>query len=253
MIIMAISGDFYINLAVFLALVILVGAFFYQTRRKNRRAKELLIGLVLALIGQTIYTIGFTTGMGEAGLLVLKHTRDFIFGLFYFFLFLHYEALSKDQTNPIFSSIFSGILAIFGSFTFVLMLFPDNTLTIALTRRSANFIGLGIFIYVSYLSWRTTKLVREWESMGESMMLTIQAFGHVIYVLGDNYLLGFLDGIGGYELIADIFGTIGILGFVTIYLVNTDYLYRLEKTIRKTPGSYFLQRFTGRWKNQTRH
>ncbi|MBD3192868.1 MAG: hypothetical protein GF308_19670 [Candidatus Heimdallarchaeota archaeon] len=224
---MALSGDFYINLAVVVVLILLVGAFIYQTQRKNRRARNLTIGLIIAILGQAVYLVGIILNLDASGLLIIKHVRDFIFGIFYFFIFLHYEALSKERPNTLLSSLFSGFLAIFGSFTIVLMLVPENQLMIDLTRRTANFIGLGIFMYCSYLNYRTTKRVKEWESYLESIMLSLVAFAHIIYVLGDNYLLNFLNVLGGYEMLADVLATVGTFVYVLTYLINPDYLYRL--------------------------
>jgi hypothetical protein len=221
------------NSLVILGLILLGSVFFYQTRRKNRKAFYLTIGVFLGVIGQSLYVFIMIIDSSATSVLQGKYLRDLIFGGFYFFVFLHYQGLTRDRVIVRLTSIIVGILAIQGMLTLLFWIEPTNPLIQTIIARFVNFIGLTCFSYAFYVSTLTSMKVRERESLFESIFIFIVFFAHIIYVLGDNGFLSFLSTLGGYEFIADIGGTLGVYGLFLTYLANIDYLYRLPVPIHQ--------------------
>ena len=130
-----------------------------------------------------------------------------------------------------YSNVNFAILSVFASFLFF-SLITRNDLIIEITGRIANIIGLVCFGYVSYVSFITYKTLKEREAILEFISMFVVFLAHIIYVLGDNMLLSFID----YSTIADTIGTLGIFLLLLNYLSNLDYLYRLPFPIHQIIG-----------------
>ncbi|MFW9992224.1 MAG: hypothetical protein ACFFD4_09280 [Candidatus Odinarchaeota archaeon] len=231
---MDIDADVFVNSAVVIGLLLLGTVFVYQTRKKGRKANYLNFGLVFPVIGQSMYVLAIIYFFPDVQPIVAaKYIRDLFFGLFYYMVFLHYQALSRQRLNITLNTVFAGILAMFGTVLSIHVINPDVVFVAEVTRRTANLIGLAVFSYVSYASLLTALKLKEKEAIIESMSLSVIFFAHVIYVLGDNGLLQIFKLGTGYEMLADVLGTAGLFGFILTYLLNVNYLYRLPVPIHQ--------------------
>jgi len=226
------EGTILLNLLMIPGFILLFSLFYYQTQRKNRKASFLSWGLILAIIGQTVYVIGMLMNPTGLELEMTKRLRDFIFGIFYYLLYRHFEALSRESPNRIVTNAFAGIMAVYAILTGSFLLNPQNEIIYELLRRFGNIIGGTAFLYAFIISLRTTLKVNEKESAAETISLALLFFAHIIYVLGDNYFLTIL-GAGVYEELADMISTFGLFGYVLTYISNIDYLYRLPVPIHQ--------------------
>lgn len=210
------------NVAVIIGLCLIAIVFIYQTQKKHRRVYFLSFGLLLPIIGQSFYVIIHTTNFFNIELNIGQYIRDYLFGVFYFLIFIHFYNLYNENDNNYLINIDFGILSIFTAFLFVSIVTNDPSF-ISITGRFVNVIGLVCFAYISYVSFLVAKMLRERESIVECASYIIIFGAHIIYVLGDNFFLTFFD----YNSLADTVGLIGLMLLFLNYLSNLDYLYRL--------------------------
>ena len=220
--------DLVTNSAVVMGLTLLSLVFIYQTQRKHRRVFYLSFGLILALLAQIFYILVYVNFSNPTDLLLGKFIRDFLFGIFYFFIFIHFHNLLREDQNNYFVNLNFGILSIFASLV-LFSLTTRNDLVLELTGRIANLIGLFCFAYVSYVSFLIARMLKERQANIEFFSMFIVFLAHIIYVLGDNFFLSFID----YVTIADTMGIIGVFVLFINYLSNLDYLYRLPFPIHQ--------------------
>ena len=220
--------DILTNSAVVIGLTLLAMVFIFQTQQKHRRVFFLSLGLIFPIVGQLIYIFISVTSNDALYGLIGKHIRDFLFGFFYYLVFLHFHSLIKERSNNILVNINFGILSIFGSLVFFSIV-TTNSAILDITGRFANLIGLSCFAYISYVSFIVARTLKERESIVEFFSLFIIFLAHIIYVLGDNFVLGTFD----YNTLADTMGIIGIFLLFINYLSNLDYLYRLPFPIHQ--------------------
>lgn len=210
------------NVTVIIGLSLIAIIFIYQTQRKHRKVYFLSFGLLLPIIGQIFYVIIHTSNFINIELDIGQYIRDYLFGIFYFLIFIHFYNLYNENDNNYLINIIFGILSIFTAFLF-LSIFTNDASIISFTGRFVNVIGLVCFAYISYVSFLVAKMLRERESIVECSSYIIIFCAHIIYVLGDNYFLTFFD----YTTLADTIGVIGLILLFLNYLSNLDYLYRL--------------------------
>ncbi len=220
--------DFLTNLSVVIGLSLITIVFIYQTRRKHRKVFFLSFGLIIPIIAQSFYILINTTSFIQIDLLIGKYIRDYLFVIYYFLIFIHFHNLYKENETAYLVNIVFGIIAIFTSFLF-LSIFTNEKVLISITGRFANVIGLACFSYISYVCFIVAKMLREREAIVEFGSYLIIFIAHIIYVLGNNYFLNFIN----YENIADTLGIIGIFLLLLNYLTNLDYLYRLPFPIHQ--------------------
>ena len=220
--------DFLTNLAVVIGLSLITVVFIYQTRRKHRKVFFLSFGLIIPIVAQSFYILINTSSIIHINLLVGKYIRDYLFGIFYFLIFIHFHNLYKENETMYVVNIVFGIIAVFTSFLFLTVVTNESVL-LAITGRFSNIIGLACFSYISYVCFIVARMLREREAIVEFSSYFIVFIAHIIYVLGNNLFLNFID----YETIADALGIIGIFMLLLNYLSNLDYLYRLPFPIHQ--------------------
>ena len=226
-------SDTIVNSSVVVGLIFLILIFIYQTETKHRKANLLIFGLVLALVGQFIFATTLIYTKSNLTISMAKAARDLFFGFFYFFIYLHYEALSRDKPDPWIRSIFTTIIVIFTGLTITWFLDPSDMFVNNWYFRLRNIIGLACFTYALYISLFTWLKLHEKESFFETFAFFIIFIAHIIYVLGDNTYMVIFNNLGGYESIADFIATLGVFLFVFIYIFNINYLYRLPVPIHQ--------------------
>lgn len=220
--------DLLTNLSVVIGLGLITIVFMYQTSKKHRKVFFLSFGLIIPIVAQSFYVLINTTSFIQINTHIGKYIRDYLFGIFYFLIFIHFHNLFKENdTNYIVNFIF-GIISIFTSFLF-LSIVTEEPVLISITGRFANVIGLACFSYISYVCFLVAKMLREREAIVEFTSFFIIFVAHIIYVLGDNFFLNFFD----YTTLADVMGIIGIFLLLINYLSNLDYLYRLPFPIHQ--------------------
>jgi len=215
-----------INLFVIISLILLASAFIYQTRNKNRKARNLSIGIVIAIIAQIIYAIVLATDASPIQITATKHLRDLLFAVFYYLIYLHYESLSREKPNlPVFA-IITGLLVINLAFFVLFLINPSSLYVSTMYVRFTNVIGLVIWFYVTTIVFQVFHKIFETQVLIELLAVFLIFVAHIIYVLGDNSVPFIISVLGNYENLADTLSIIGALSIFINYLANIDYLYR---------------------------
>ena len=225
---MELEFDFLSNLSVVIGLSLIAIVFIYQTRRKHRKIFFLSFGLIIPIVAQSFYILINTSSLIHINLLVGKYIRDYLFGIFYFLIFMHFHNLYNENESNYLVNIVFGIISV--STTFLILSDVTNEpVILSITGRFTNVIGLACFSYISYISFLVAKMLREREAIVEFGSYFLVFIAHIIYVLGDNFFLQPFD----YTTIADTMGIIGIFLLLLNYLSNLDYLYRLPFPIHQ--------------------
>ena len=220
--------DFFANLFVVIGLTLITFVLIFQTQKKHRKVFFLTFCLIIPIIAQSFYVLINTTSFIHINLLIGRYIRDYLFGIFYYLIFIHFHNLYKENDTNFLVNIVFGIIAIFSTFLF-LSYFTNEPVLLTFTGRFSNIIGLACFSYISYVCFIVAKMLREREAIVEFISYFIVFLAHIIYVLGDNFLLNFIN----YENIDDAMGVIGIFLLLLNYLSNLDYLYRLPFPIQQ--------------------
>ncbi len=230
---------FFINVFITLGIILLIIIFIYQSKKKNRHAPLLTWAMLLGIIGQIFHVYYFW--LESSMMNVPEHVIFWKLGWMWlagmsFLMYLHFEAISEIRPR---TTRFGVACFIFGAYYALSMAFllnlTDSTLE-AIASRYNSIPNMFAFGFAAVTSARTTVLLKERESMFETLALAMVFLGMSSFVIIDNHLpgmIGLLSIEADMETFGDVVNAAGVIILILTYLSNIDYLYRLPVPIHQ--------------------
>ena len=232
--------DFIINSSITFALILLLCVFLFHKIKGRLIPYYLVTALIFAIFSTFAYLIALegletTPSQLDVGLLY-----SFFLILVFFFIYLHYESLSRNKYT---------YWRIFFMFGFAIICLTSLVLYFFDLYKNWDVIGqyfyfliiiftILCFLFPLHVSIKIYYLMRERATLFEIFAVIIVESSNIMFLISE---ILFFTNIIQYDLatilssISDLLILLGILFLLSNYLIHTDFLYRLP-----FPVHYFI-------------
>ncbi len=215
----------------------MVIVFIYQTFKKNRKNHVLTMAFIMGLTPIAAMTLNelFPSGSSEDAIMHL--VGGFGFSFMFFLVYLHYELVYRTSPHYFRFLVMSTLLGIrFAVVTYKALIYPLDLLIHASYYASFDVMRLFAFSFGAIITWKTWKMTKERESFVELCSLFLLIGGGLLGIVHRPANIGIINSeflvlnvirISSFLSMSYLLTVLGMVLFLSVFIVNPDYLYRL--------------------------